>query len=215
MKIFFERIYLHLKNIKYLLFFALISVHIFLPIISIISYNSENLDFYMTVIEYSLVVIPISSVLCSLFILREYIEGKGNELLYCANNKIKFLDCFVPFLFFYLSIIFQFVIYVVIDSSFKFEVIRLFIICLFYFSLTYFIVFLTKSVSLTLMVLIGYTIINILIDGKDSIIGFIFYFNIRPYDMSIFIYQSIPMIILSFVFIFVALILNKKNKHFN
>lgn len=215
MKIFFEKVYLHLKNIKSLFFTVLIAVHSFLSLISIISYNSVNLDFYTTVLEYSLIIIPLSSVLWSLFIFRESIEGKGNELLYMGKNKIKFLDGFIPFLLFYLTIIFQFVIYQNIESAFKLELIRLFIISFFFFCLTYFIVFLSKSIALTLMCLIGYTIINILIDGRDSVVGFMFYFNVQPYGKSLFIIQSIPMIILSFILLFAALILNKTNRKFN
>lgn len=215
MKIFFERIYLHLKNIKALFFFTLIIVHLFLPFIGFLSYKSENLDFYMSVMEYALIVIPLSSTIWSLFILREYVEGKGNELLFIGKNKIKFLECFIPFILFYVTIIFQFLIYIRLDNTFKFELIRLFFICFFFFSLMYFLVFLTKSVSLTLMVLIAYTILNVLIDGHDSIIGFLFYFNVSPYSKTLFINQSIPMLIFSSIFIAAALVINKKSIKFN
>lgn len=84
-----------------------------------------------------------------------------------------------------------------------------------FFSLMYFLVFLTKSVSLTLMVLIAYTILNVLIDGHDSIIGFLFYFGFSPYSKSLFINQSIPMLIFSLIFIVAALVINKKSIKFN
>lgn len=215
MRNFFERIYIHLKSIKILFFVPLVAVHIFLPIISIISYHNKNLDFYMTVMEYSLIIMPISSVLWSLFILREYVEGKGNELLYVVKNKNIFLDCFVVFLLFYFTIVIHFLIYSLINKMFICEIIRLFAICLFFFELSILFVFLTHSVSLGLMALTGYSLLNILLDFQKFSNKFIFYYDLEPYSKDLFFEQSVPMFITAIVISFFNAILYKFNKKYN
>lgn len=214
MKMFFRRLFLHFKNIKAMFFVPLVMSNVLVPAVAYFSYNSEYLDFYMTVMQASFILIPLSSCIWSLFVLREYVEGKGNELLYVGRNKVKLLDCLIPFLLFSVTIIIQYLFYIQIDNIFKFEFIRIFIICLFFFSLTYLFAFLTKSVSLTLMILIGYTIINIMF-GLDTSNVFIFYYNLERFTKAIFFNQSLPMLITSLVVIGFGVIINKRISKFN
>lgn len=169
----------------------------------------------MTVMEYSLMIVPISSVLWNLFILREYVEGKGNELLYVVKGNNIFLDCFIIFLLFYLTIVIQFFIYSLINKLFICEIIRLFAICLFFFGLSNLFVFLTHSVSLGLMVLAGYSLLNILLDFQTFSNKFIFYYDLEPYSKDLFFKQSVPMFIAAIVIIFISAILHKLNKKYN
>lgn len=195
-------------------FVPLIAVDLLLPLIAVLSYKSERLDFYETVMKYGMMIIPVSSIIWSLFSLKECIEGKGNELLFVGKNRLKLLDCFVLFALFFLTVVPQFIVYSFIEPVFLSEIIRIFAICFFFLGVAYFLVFLTKSISLTLMCLIIYVIANMLIISRSKL-AFILYFNLQPYNKSVFISQSLPLIAISLVLIFMALVLNKKFSKFN
>lgn len=135
---FFRKIHLQLKSIKNLFFFPLIIVHLVLPLISYLMSRNQELSFFDYIIIFSQMFTPISSVLWSLFILNESLDGKGNELLFIAKNRMKLLDCFIVFMLFFITVVLQFIIYSFFENALLLEIVRLFFICLFFFSAAYF-----------------------------------------------------------------------------
>lgn len=212
---FFRKIHLQLKSIKNLFFFPLVIVHIFLPLISYIMSMNQDISFFEYFIIFSQMLTPISSVMWTMFILIECIDGKGNELLFVANNRNKLFDCLTVFGLFFITIVIQFLLYSFFEKAMLAEILRLFFICLLFFGVTYFLVFLTKSIALTLMGLIIYIIVNVIVDGHDEKVSFIKYINFDYYDKELFINQSLPMLGISIVFIIIGFILNKKYCKYN
>ena len=75
--------------------------------------SRKHPDEYLSyIIMLGMLIIPVSSIMWGLFILKENVEGKGNELLYIGNNKIKLLDFLVPYVLFFLTVIVHFGIYI-------------------------------------------------------------------------------------------------------
>ena len=75
--------------------------------------SRKHPDEYLSyIIMLGMLIIPVSSIMWGLFILKENVEGKGNELLYIGNNKIKLLDFLIPFVLFFLTVIVHFSIYI-------------------------------------------------------------------------------------------------------
>ena len=211
---FFRKIFLQLKSIRLMAFVPIVAADLLLPLIAVLSYKSERLDFYETVMKYGMMLIPVSSIIWSLFSLKECIEGKGNELLFVGKNRLKLLDCFVMFALFYATVVPQFIVYSLIDAVFLTQIIRIFAICFFFFGVAYFLVFLTKSISLTLMCLIIYAISNMLISSRSKL-AFMLYFDIQPYGRDAFFSQSLPLIVLSVALLFIGAVLNRKYCKFN
>lgn len=211
---FFRKIFLQLKSIRLMALVPIVAADLLLPLIGVASYQSERLDFYETVMKYGMMLIPVSSIIWSLFSLKECIEGKGNELLFVGKNRFKLLDCFVMFALFYATVVPQFIVYSFIDAVFLTQIIRIFAICFFFFGVAYFLVFLTKSISLTLMCLIIYAISNMLISSRSKL-AFMLYFDILPYGRDAFFSQSLPLIALSVVLLFIGAVLNRKYCKFN
>lgn len=211
---FFRKIFLQLKSIRLMAFVPIVAADLLLPLIAVLSYKSERLDFYETVMKYGMMLIPVSSIIWSLFSLKECIEGKGNELLFVGKNRLKLLDCFVMFALFYATVVPQFIVYSLIDAVFLMQIIRIFAICFFFFGVAYFLVFLTKSISLTLMCLIIYAISNMLISSRSKL-AFMLYFDIQPYGRDAFFSQSLPLIVLSVMLLFIGAVLNRKYCKFN
>ena len=211
---FFRKIFLQLKSIRLMAFVPIVAADLLLPLIAVASYQSERLDFYETVMKYGMMLIPVLSIIWSLFSLKECIEGKGNELLFVGKNRLKLLDCFVMFALFYATVVPQFIVYSLIDAVFLTQIIRIFAICFFFFGVAYFLVFLTKSISLTLMCLIIYAISNMLISSRSKL-AFMLYFDIQPYGRDAFFSQSLPLIVLSVMLLFIGAVLNRKYCKFN
>lgn len=195
-------------------FVPLIAVDLLLPLIAVLSYKSERLDFYETVMKYGMMIIPVSSIIWSLFSLKECIEGKGNELLFVGKNRMKLLDCIVLLALFYVTVVPQFIVYSLFADVFLGQMIRIFAICFFFLGVAYFLVVLTKSISLTLMCLIIYVIANMLISSRSKL-AFILYLDIEPYGRDAFFSQSLPLIVLSLALIFIGAVLNKRYCKFN
>lgn len=214
MKMLFRRLFLYFKNMKWMVFIPLIMADVLIPLLAYFSYISEDVDFFSVVMLSSYLLIPLSSSLWSLFILKEYVEGKGNELLYVGKNKVKLLDCLIPFLLFFVTIIIQFAFYINVDDAFKFAIIKMFFVSLLYFSLTYFFAFLTKSVPATLMVLIVYDVVNCILGIRIKNV-FLLYCNLEPFSQTGLYSNLLPMFLLSLAFIFAGVFLNKRISKFS
>lgn len=219
MKMFCNRFVLHLKSIKAMFFIPIVAVFVILPLMAYMAYKSENLDFYLSTMGYIYILLPISSIIWSIFIMKEYVEGKGNELLYVTKNKIKFFDYFVPFIIFYLLSFAVFFAFSFVEKNFIYEYARFFFICLFYFSIAYFLSYFSKSTLISLMFLMAYTILDYLlgtsIDEANAVTEIFIYYRLSPYNTELFLSRSVPLLATAVIFIVFGVVLNKKISRFN
>lgn len=213
----FQRMYFHLKNLHWNFFIPILIADIFLPFICLITYISERtrMDFAYTVMSFSLILIPFCSVWWAIFINRDYIEGQGNELLFVCRNKIKTMDTLIPFVLFFAFSIIQFAFYAKVDSDLKYESIKLLCICFFYYCLVQFMVFLTKSISITLLIVLCYTIANPILTLTANRAVFPIYYDVMPLCEKTFLHLYFPLFVLGSVFLIISIILNKKRLKFN
>lgn len=208
-----KRICFEMKSLGLLLIAPLIFVHLLLPLASYILSRNNPDEYLSYIIMLGMLIVPVSSIMWGLFILKENVEGNGNELLYIGNNKIKLLDFLIPFALFCLTVTVHFGIYIYFVKAMLLELIRLLGICFLYFGATYLLVFLTKSTSLSLMTLIIYTIVAFLFSSKPN--NFILYMNLTPFEAEQITSNTVPQIILGLLFTFGGLMLNKRFHRFN
>lgn len=213
MKTICKRIFLELKSLRLLLIAPLIAVHILLPLTSYLLSRRNPDEYYSYIIMLGMIIIPVSSVIWSLFILKENVEGKGNELLYIGKSRIKFWDCLIPYLIFFLTVLVQYGIYTALVPAFLMETIRISGICFMFCAMTYLLTYTAKSASLTLMVLLIYTIISFLFSTKPD--NFVLYMNSEPFERKCIISNTVPQIALGAAFMAFSLRLNKRFCKFN
>lgn len=80
-----------------------------------------------------------------LFVLREYVEGEGNELLYVNRYKLKFFDILALFVFYLLCVGVLYLLFSIFVPHMYLEYIRIFCVCVFYFGFVYFFYFYNKE----------------------------------------------------------------------
>lgn len=212
-----QRLYLNLKKLRINFFIPIVIADVFLPIICCMTYKSEtaNIMFDQTVMEFSMVIIPLCSVWWAVFINRDYVEGMGNELLFVCKSKIKLIDTFLSYLLFFAVTITQFALYINWEEALKSEPLKLLIISFFYYCAVQFFAFLTQSIAITLFVVLCYTIINVISSASAEIIFFPLYFDTSPLSAETFLYQYLPMLIVSLLLLGASIYINKKRLKFN
>ncbi len=213
----FQRMYFHLKNLHWNFFIPIVIADIFLPFICFISYMSEKTRplFAMTVMQFSLIIIPVCSIWWVIFINRDYIEGLGNELLFVCRNKIKTMDTFIVFILFFAVSIIQFAFYIQADSSLKYEPIKLFCVCLFLYCFVQFLTYLTKSIPITLLMVLVYMIGNPMIAYSIDGVVFPIFYDITPLTMESAKASIIPMVLTGVVLLLISVYFNKRRLRFN
>lgn len=176
--LFFFRIIWYFKNLKIICFFQLILADIIFPLIILFCYNKYSLgDFYnVNSFLYALFLLPLTSILMVVFIIKIYIEDDGSELLLVSKEKANILDLvfiFNAFFVHYLPIECFSIIFMKLDW-YLFVIVYLISVML--FGLTYIIAQLTKSISITIMIDILYIIFGLLLCNKSKVFPFPFLF---------------------------------------
>ena len=217
LKLVFQRLFFHLKNLHWNFFIPLIISDVFLPFICAITYMNERTRplFAQTVMEFSLIVIPICSIWWVIFINRDYIEGLGNELLFVCKNKIKTFDTLIAFLLFFICSSVQFVFYIMADDALKYEPVKLLCVCFFFYCLVQFLTYLTKSIPITLLIVLSYTIVNPLIAYGTNAGFFPIFYNTSPLTRESVLTGCVPMLTVGIVLLLISVFLNKKKLKFN
>lgn len=217
MKLVFQRLYFHLKNLHWNFYIPLLIADAFLPFICLIAYMGEKTRplFAMTVMQFSLIILPICSIWWVVFINKDYIEGLGNELLFVCKNKIKAFDTFIAFVLFFAMSIFQFAFYIKADSSLRYEPIKLFCICFFFYCLVQFLTYLTKSIPITLLIVLVYAVGNPIVAYSIDAVYFPMFYDITPLTKESAKVCSLPMVIVGMILLMISILFNKKKHKFN
>ena len=209
-----KRMVYHLKSIGVLFFIPLAIVDIIIPTLNYLEYTKYGVGeyLYINILQYSQWFIPFFSVWWIIFVLREYIESDGNEVLYVHSDRSKLPDVLFLFIAYVLNIAILFSIYTVLLPHMKYEFYKILSICVFYLGMVYFLSFLTKSTTITLMAALLYALASITFISNESV--FPFYYTLKQVTPSIYFATCFPLALTGLVLIFVGTILNKKALRF-
>lgn len=213
----FRRTHLYFKSLGVLFFVPLAAVHILIPFVAIITYKKYGAgdEFVSNITQYSQLLIPICSSLWEIFILHEYVEGYGNELLYVCKIRSKLRDVVLPFLLFLITVVLQYAVYCALVPAMGFELLRLILVSVFYFGLAYFLMFLSKSTSMTIMCLIVYTAFNFLALFNLGVVVFPIYFDLHCLSYNSLCFSVLPLFACGIGFIALGVHFNKKKLKYN
>ena len=196
-----------LKNIGFLRFFPFIIINIIVPLLILINLlNPKNLESNMLIItQYFL---PLASVWLSLFAMKEFIEADGREIYYMAGKLNILKEILKLFIISVIDILIILIVSIIFVPDLSIEIVRIISACIFYFSLTYFVSMLGKSTSITLLILILYTLINVIL--KSHIIRFTRYCSTNIISYSDVLKLCLPLLIMSVILITFGKIFEKR-----
>ncbi len=207
---------LHIKNLKGLLLFPLFTLNFLIPFLNYLVYKQYGVSdkLYTNFLEYSQWLMPLCAVWCPLFVLRDYLESDGNELLYVNPHSNKFADVFLLFFLSLLNITAIFVVYSMLIPNMSYEYIKLISICVFYFGLVYGISFLTKSTTITTLIVVMYTLLNICFQKNSKTVLFV-YFSTEHISRKLFISDYLPLLLLGILLVAIGVFINVKKFRFH
>lgn len=212
----FSRVGYHLRSIHRLAIVPFIALNVVLVAVNLMSYVRYGSGYRLEedIRKYAMVFMPMFSNWWSIFTLREYIEADGNEILFIQSNKIKYSDILILFLLYLLNVSVFLLTYTLLYPQLKLMSIWMIITCWFIFSLTYFLVFFSKSITVTLMCSILYNIINIGFLWKEP--TFLLYGSAEGYAfMPEFTHVYFPMLIVGILATIAGIILNYRFTKYN
>ncbi len=206
----FNRLIYHLKSIGLLFFIPLVIIDILIPILNIMEYSKYGIgeELYIHILQYSQWFFPFFSVWWVLFVLREYIESDGNELLYVHADRCKLKDILCLFILYIINITILYFIYDALFPDMKYEFLKILSVCIFYLGITYFFTYLTKSITITLLILILFTLANI--TYGSNIMIFPLYYTLDKITVSLYINSYLPLMLTGLILLFVGVVLNKR-----
>lgn len=215
MKNFITSVHLHLKSIRFLAFVPFIAVNIIYPLLVYNAYLAFGIDsslFLSAIISNACAVFPFFSVWSVIFVLREYAESDGNELLYAIKHKCKLGLSAAVFAVFMINELLWFAGFACcVNSHLIYDFITVACACFMFFGFTYFLIYLTSSVVLTLMADLFYAFGVIISNFGYS---FIFFISGDLLNRKIFMEICLPQLIAGTVFIVSGIVLNKKYVRF-
>nr|KEI06297.1 ABC transporter permease [Clostridium sp. K25] len=156
-------IYLSMKSLKVYYFIPLIFLYIVIPILDIGLINmSGNIETaYLSIFAEAEKYIPILSLWWTTFIFKEYIDGDGNELLYCigSSNKLKIQHITLIFIWYIIHVSILFLGYSLFLDNVLLEFLKTIIQCFFFTSLVYMLIYTLKSTTISFMFLLIYELL--------------------------------------------------------
>lgn len=162
---------LSFKSIKYYYFIPIVILFILIPISNYFNIQSLGVEIcYDLVMNTAQNLIPITSTWWVFLILKEYIEGEGNELLYVYKSmgKTKIIDILLIVVWFYLHVGILFLAYSFFYQNMLIEYLRILIQSFVLVGALYFLVYTIKSTSLSYMFILIYYIMSMFF-SKDTI----------------------------------------------
>lgn len=182
--IYLERIYFLLKNAGWFSFIPVIGVNVIFPVFTYISYRNLGVcdEFYQNVSEVSQIFIPFLSIWCPILILKEFIDSYGKEII-CLGKKSKSSWIIMTMFFLYCcNVMVIFTLCYIFFSLPYIELVKIILVSIFYMGSTVFLSKTTQNTSITILLLVVYTLSNFIFYKMEGI--FPFYYTNVPTTIS-------------------------------
>ena len=208
------RLYYYFKSIGILFWIPLLLVDVLLPGLYIWQYLSNGAEdrLRITMLSVNQMLIPLFSAWWPLFILREYVESDGNELLYVYGRRCKLGDILLVYSLYAADVGLLFILYAKWFPEMAFEYIRLMSVGIFYVGMVYFLLYLTKSITPALLTILFYTFGSIIGYREKPI--FPLYYQPKTLTLPVYCRYYLPLCILGGALLAVGAYFNKRRMKF-
>lgn len=212
-KFLFKRTFYNLRSLKFTFWLPIFIVNIFIPIINYLDYKKYSATLPLKEFEgmlqnYIFLFVPFLCVWWVIFILREYVESDGNEILYVCRARNKLPELCIAFLLFIADVSILYIAYIANIPEMKYSYFALLCTCIFVFGVTYFIMFATKMTAISLMINLIYVIAGKIFVRQKMI--FPLYFSPEPIREKAVLEFYFPLALIGCLFILFGYIYNKK-----
>ncbi len=158
-----------IKSIGIMRFVPLIAIDVFaLGLILLSGFGRETPE--ETVLDFLLVsqfFFPVFSIWWSVFILREFTDANGSELIYTICHRSLLAYIIKPFLILLLNVAALLGICTAFCNIFIWEFARILSVCIFYFGMIYCVSMFSRSTSISLFAIIIYTLVCMVFRGEE------------------------------------------------
>lgn len=191
----------------------IVAVDVLLQLLLFFCYMGEADEyFYYTIVNYTLWFIPIFSVWWMTMAFKDYIEA-GNEVLYVCGDRNKLIDMLMFSGIYLINLVVLYSVYSTMFPEIWLELLKMIFICVFYFGFTYFLAFLTSSVTLTFMSVVLYTFLNILIHPQSP--TFPLFLSMNSLNMENLLNMYLPLALTGVLLTALGVWINKKKLKLN
>lgn len=182
LKLYFERVLLMIKAQKLAGFVPILFIDLLIPILNLLIYFSkgEGAELTLSVNQLLQLFMPFLSCWWVIFALRLFVEEKGCEVFFVSSDKTKMFDIFALFLIMLSNICLTSIPYFFVIERFWETLLRIILVCFFYFGVSYCVSLLTKSITSTLFLLTIYTLANTLSPLKETLFPFYYSPEVSP-----------------------------------
>ena len=201
--------YRHLRSLGGLFWIPPAVINGVMPLLSlaVLRRYAEAEVRYAEILQYTLWLFPFFSVWWSLFIMREYVESEGNEVLYLAGGRSKLTVLLPPFL---LCLADEALVLAVLSRAVPGvmkEFWRIGTMGFCYFGVVYFLLFLSGTVLCPLMVLLLYTLISAV--ETDSVFP-AFYVTCTPLTAALYKERYLAFLLLGLVCLVLGFFISRR-----
>ncbi len=188
----FHKLSIQFKCIQHAYICPIVITWFVLPLLIMLIYNKYGLSptLYRWIIRLYQMFSPFLSIWCPLIFSGESIEGDGHELLY-INKKIKAGIFMLHFMLYCVVLAVPFIVFSFISSNMPLEYLRVVIECFFYCGSCYTIVYLLRSIPLTFMLVIAYTLSATYSNNGEK--NFLCYCDSNPISKDILLHSYLPL----------------------
>jgi len=204
--------YLSFKNLKLYYIVPLLFMYMIVPLINYTEIKiygfGDNL--YENILETAQKFLPLFAAWWVIFILREYVEDEGNEVLYVYENmgKTKVFDVLLIFFIYSLHIVPLFLMYTFFLDNMPMEMIKIIIQSFFFSSLAYCLMYLFRSSAITFMIVMIYNFL-VTFYNERAFIENISIFDSTKMSLDLLLQKYVLICCLGIVFLMIGMWKNK------
>jgi len=199
-----------IKSIGRLWLIPLVSINVLVPAVSSLLYRALGENAAMYIIDILFITLPVSAVWISVFVSELFFADKAKDIFFFYKIKKRFAVSLMLFLVTAINAVVVVLLHFKwIYDAFGFAV-KIFCISVFFYGLAMLILYLSKTATMSVLMLILYSLLNEFVFSDF----FLFYKNSDILTVQIFLLKYLPLLLLAVPLLFAAfktLPINMKN----
>lgn len=206
-----QRSVLNLKALRKAVFIPVALADVLLPMLLAISFKRYGTGehFLVDVKSYCFMLLPAAISFTSIFSMKNYVGEIGEEVLYVCRNRVKIFDFAALLLLGAVNIVIPGVLICVVTCEAIPVLIAVMCVSVFLVGMSYFLLYMTKSVTAVIMIALLYVIISLMLGGYYTVFPFYVISDTVTYSAVLRFY--VPLLILGIIFSFFGMMKNRKS----
>lgn len=190
-----------LKSINGLWILSIVIINLIVPLFNFFIYKLNNKDMVIDIEKIIFFFFPMFTVWTGVFVAEIFFSDKTKDVFFFYSNKKRFETTIVYFLCFLIDALVMILLhFYCIDDLIGF-IFKILSVSVFYYGMSMFVMFFSKSAPITIMVLLLYDLINTFVSSTKV---FLLYENFEILTLKMFLTNYFPLIFVAIVFIVIV-----------